>query len=60
MTAPPITHDIELVCPLYGSKGTHTAFCTCGWASPELPSAGQATIAGYTHIREAKPKESAT
>jgi hypothetical protein len=53
-------HVLELVCPLYGSKGTHTVFCTCGWASPELPSAGQATIAGYSHIREAKPKESAT
>jgi hypothetical protein len=47
-------HDLELVSPLYGSKGSHTAFCTCGWASDEVPTAGQATIAGYQHIRDTR------
>jgi hypothetical protein len=47
-------HDLELVSPLYGSKGTHTAFCTCGWASDEVPTAGLATIVGYQHIRETR------
>jgi hypothetical protein len=52
-------HLVRIVTPIYNQR-ERGAICTCGWASPELPSAGQATIAGYTHIREAKPKESAT
>lgn len=50
-------HDLELICPLYGTRGTHTAFCTCGWASGEEPTAARATIVGWAHVhanRQAK------
>lgn len=46
-------HDLELVHPFYGSKDGHTAFCTCGWASPEYPTPGAATIAGCAHVTAA-------
>jgi hypothetical protein len=51
-TAPPVTHEIELIHPIYGQHGASTAFCTCGWASEELPTAGRATIAGWQHIND--------
>jgi hypothetical protein len=47
-------HDLELVTPFYGSKDGHTVFCTCGWASEEQPTAGQATIVGWDHITAAR------
>ena len=42
-------HTIELVQPIY-SRDVHTTVCTCGWASDEHPTPGQATIAGWQHI----------
>jgi hypothetical protein len=52
-------HDLELVHPFYGSKDGHTAFCTCGWNSEEHKTPGQATLAGWNHIRQQRiePKQ---
>lgn len=57
----PPKHELELIhSPMYGSKGKHSVFCTCGWASEEHATPGLATIAGWKHIHSQPVNPEAT